>query len=318
MLYTNEQLRKFGKNYQQHKEAVERYLHKFNHPKEFRRLKFHEKDYLFQWMNTIQDDNGYLVYDLYKIPDANEYLFYKICLTYGEDVDSFSGVFYGPYGRITEQQLYKDKCFFDEYLEIWKAQLDEHKGRYLSILKPEIDRKLKELIETYQSGKCLTGKTKYCYAVFFWIYYRAKLFFSERNEKGLIFEELGYQFVANIYTFCHILVRHYVPSLNGELGASMNDNIHCIDINDFLDSIKNLIDSYFKVAPVLNTNKEYLLFKINNEKYIIWIKYKRLNELDYEEGVEIRSFYKCKEVEDLNKFLFTKDVELKKDIYCCI
>ena len=128
----------------------------------------------------------------------------------------------------------------------------------------------------------------------------------------------GYTFVANIYTYCHIFSRHYVPSLNVGLDCTMNSDIPCIDINNFLESIKDLVLSYFNQDPRIDGGKENLLYKINGEMYIIWIKYKRLNELSHQKGFEVRSFYKCEKKEDLDRFIETKEVEFANDCYCCI
>ena len=316
MLYSSEQINSF--NIYQHRDAVGRYLHKLNYPKEFSHLKLHEKDYLFKWMKTIKDDKGNQVYDLYKITEAKEFLFNEIVLTYGEDVDTFSRALYGPFGKIDANKVRKDQRFFNEYLQIWKNQIQKCKGPYLVWIKPLLNNKLKELNCICNSEQVYKHREKYCYAVFFWIYYRARLYFEERQQKFLSFNVLNFTFVANIYTYCHIFSRHYVPSLNVGLDCTMNSDIPCIDINNFLVSIRKLVLSYFENNPSIDNNKEYLLYKINGENYILWIKYKRLNELSHQMGFEIRSFYKCEKKDDLDRFLESKEVEFANDCYCCI
>jgi hypothetical protein len=269
-------------------------------------------------METITDDDGKFVYNLYKIPEAKEFLFCKIFLKYGEDVDSFSRSFYGFWGKLTANQVRKDQRFFNEYLQIWKNQLEKPIGKYLPIIKKELNNKLKELSKICSTEQEYKSREKYCYGVFFYVYYKAKLYFEEKTEKSLVFEELGYKFVANIYSYCHIFTRHYVPSLNRGMSNTMNRDIPHIDTNTFLDSIKGLVRLYFERSTNLDSNKEYLLYKIKGDKYIMWIKYKRLNELSFHEGFEIRSFYKCSEEIDLNRFSSTRDIEFDKDCYCCI
>ena len=221
-------------------------------------------------------------------------------------------------GLISEEQVLKDKQFYNNYLQIWKRQLGEHKGPYLSILKNELDKKLKELISIRKTQESFVNRENYYYAVFFHIYYMARLYFDERNEKGLKYEHCGFIFVANIKTYCHTLTRHYFPSMNREIDTSINSDIPCIDINNFLESIKYLLDAYFKINPIFDTRKEFLLFIINGEKYILWIKYKNLNELSHNEGFEVCSFYKCEKDIDLNRFIGTKEVEFERGCICCV
>ena len=315
MLYSSEQLNNF--NLSQHRNAVERYLHKFYRPKEFRRLKLYEKDYLFRWMKVIKDNSGNCVYNLYEISEAKEFLFNEILLTYEEGVGSFSGVYYGPFGKLSAKQIRKDQRFFNEYLQTWKNQMQKCKGAYLVVLKPLLYKKLKELKKISKSAHDYKCRETYCYGVFFWIYYKARLYFEQKGITYLVFHIQGFIFIANIYTYCHILSRHYIPSLNADLSNTMNSVIPYMDIDNLLESIKRLIEFYFEKEASLNTHKEYLLFKINGDKYIMWIKYKKLNELSHKEGFEIRSFYKCELENDINRFAGTKEIEFDNNCYCC-
>jgi hypothetical protein len=316
MLYKRKQLESLS--FVDNKPILERYLYKFhNQRSEFKRLKLHEKDYVFGYMKIIKNDSGENVFDLYKISEAREYVFYTIILNYGEDVAGFNGPLYGPYGKLSALQIRKDKRFFYEYLATWINQLKKGEGKYLMILKPLLNHKLNEIRKITKTAKEFDKRKIYCYAVFFCIYYKARLYFEERNEKFLRFDIQGYTFVANIYTFCHIYARHYVPSLNRGLPNSMNSKIPCIDLDDFLGSIKRIIIAYFKFDLNLNESKEYLLFKVRREQYILWIKFKRMSELSQNKGFEVRSFYKCQEARDLDKFINTVDIEFDKGCYCC-
>lgn len=300
-------------------EAFKRYLYKYlDRQKEFKRLKPHEKDFFWRCLCVTYNDFGKLAFNLYKIPEAKEYLFYRIILTYGEDIDCFNGRLYGVHGKINANQIRKDKRFFNEYLQVWKNQIETHKGPYLSIIYLLINDKLKELKNSCKSEEEYRKREKYCYGVFFYIYYKARLYFEEKKEKALIFDIQGFKFVANIYTYCHILSRHYVPSLNRGLTNSMNSNIPCIDIDNLLESLQNLVQLYFQHDHSLSESTEYLLFNINGEKYILWIKYKRLSELSKDYGFEIRSFYKCESEQDIEKFSGTKEIQLMEGCAACI
>lgn len=316
MIYSSEELK--AKDFD-HKVAIQRYLYKYlNQKKEFHKLKAHEKDYVFGWMKVTYNDKDKKAFNLYEEPEAFEYVFYNIILTYGEDVDSFDGVYNGPYGIISQFHVQKDKKFFVDYLQIWKEKLQSQKGKYLSIIAPMIRQKMKELSNICLSEKEKHSRELYCYGVFFYIYYKAKLYFEERNHNSLIFTINGYTFVANIYTFCHILSRHYIPSLNRGLDNTMNDKLSVIDIDCLINSICNLIMKYFSVCHTLQITTENLLFKLGGNCYILWIKYKRLDEISKEKGFEIRSFYKCSSVKDLSLYNNTTDIVIEDGFICSI
>ena len=199
MIYCNSELKADGFD---HIIAMQRYLYKYiNHKKEFHRLKAHEKDYAFGWMNATYDDKGKKAFNLYEDVEAYEYVFFNIILTYGEDIASFEGEFFGPSGKIPHSQVLKDKSFFEMFLQIWKSNLRLHKGPYLSIIAPMFQQKLKELKTICKSEQELLSRELYCYGVFFYIYYKAKLYFEEKESKSIIFNIKGYSFVANIYTY---------------------------------------------------------------------------------------------------------------------
>ena len=269
-------------------------------------------------MKVTFNEKGEKAFNLYKEPMAFEYVFYNIILTYGEDVDTFSGAFNGPYGRIIMSQTLQDIKFFLDYLPIWKDELNTHKGKYLSVIAPMVQQKLKEISAVSSSDKERLSRELYCYAVFFCIYYKAKLYFDERRNEALIFDIDGFIFVGNIYTFCHILSRHYIPSLNRGLDNTMNPMLSIIKIDGLMDSIRNLITKYFSVCHTIQTTTEHLLFKLEGSCYILWIKYKRLDEISKEKGFEIRSFYKCSTIKDLSLFINTIDIVIEKGIICSI
>lgn len=315
MLYSREELS--NPSFDHHK-AMARYVYKFiNQKSEFKRLKEHEKEYAFNWMRCMCDDSGNPAFDLYVEPLAFEYLFYNIILTYGEDVDSFDGSFEGAKGELSQQQVQKDKHFFFEYLDRWKNEIENRKGQYLSIITPMLKQKLAKIKSICSSDEEYRSRETYCYAVFFYIYYKSKLLFDEMSPKAVLFEINGYKFAETIYSFCHIFTRHYVPSLNRGLENSMNDNLPFININNFLQSLKELVQTYFSFEGIIvEPSTEYLLFQFNGHHYILWIKYKSLDVLNKQKGFELRSFYKCQSEQDLNKFKEATAIEVVEGFDC--
>ena len=81
----------------------------------------------------------------------------------------------------------------------------------------------------------------------------------------------------------------------------MNGNIPVLDIFNMPLSILGLVKQYAK-EKVITTDTEYLLFIVDNEKYILWVKYGKISSLGNQTGMEIRSFYHCEEQRDTEKF----------------
>ncbi len=313
MLYTSNELN--SSKWEESIVPLQRYLHKY-YMNEINNLKHHEKDFLFRSMLYLRNgtDNK-LSFNLYKIPEAREFLFNKIILTYGKGVVDFNGVFYDYNGKIAPSNLRKDKRFFHEYLSIWENQLTAGKGAYFSVLKPMFLCKVRETnaLEaegTLTKAEC-KSRIKYLKAIFFFIYYKVKYFFDEKSSTYIQRNILGFEFIANIYTFCHILSRHYIPSLNDIYGVSLNNENQLIKIPK---SIMDIVNSYFTIKGTLDKKTEYILIEIGNDPYIIWLKYKRLNELKSKEGFEIRTFYKPFAKEFSEKFEGKSKVKYSKQL----
>lgn len=304
MLYTSNDLN--SPKWEESIVPLQRYLHKYQ-MNEINKLKHHEKDFLFRsmlYLRSTTDNKS--PFNLYKMLEAREFLFNKIILTYGKGVIDFNGVFYDYNGKIAPNSLRKDKRFFHEYLSIWENQLTAGKGAYFSVLKPMFLSKVKETNALEAEGTLTKveckSRIKYLKAIFFFIYYKVKYFFDEKPSTYIQRNILGYEFIANTYTFCHILSRHYIPSLNDIFGVSLNDANQLIDIQKMPESIMEIVNSYFTVKGILDKKTEYILIEIDNEPYIIWLKYKKLNELKQKEGFEIRTFYKPLAKEISEKF----------------
>lgn len=301
-----------------HKTAMQRFLHKFlYHRKEFKKFKSYEKHYAFDRMKVTYDENKEPAFNLYDIEEAREYVFYSIILCYGEAVDSFSPPLYDAKGKISAEKIRRDKRFFNNYLSIWKEQIKRHKGAYLNIIVPMLNEKLKEL-RAICSDHEYKGREKYCYAVFFYIYYKAQLYFDGIKNKCVTFDIQGFTFVINIYSFCHIFNRHYIPSLNRGLLSTMNIQHDGIDIQDLPNSLKRLIMTYCSQFNELSINTEYMLFNFDGFPYILWIKYKSIPELNNMNGFEVRTYYRCEEQRDLEKFDTKTQIQFAPNCYIFI
>lgn len=281
-----------------------RYTFKFeNHRNEIKRLKHHEKDFLFRTLKMWHDADDKYAYDLFKIPEAKEFLFDWIILTHSNQVMTFDGPVPGPFGLLTPAEKRRNKRFFYEYLCVWKNQVNKGEGAYCSVIKPEVEKKIKEWNnwagDDRERIQYLKKKEEYIYATFFHIYYHAKLYFDEKLHPFVIQNIGGFDLVFNTYSFIHILSRHYYPNMNKDIGITLNTELECINLDYLPDEIMPLIDKYNQVRP-LTQKTEYLLFSYGKDYYILWLKYKKLNETK-KDGFEVRSLYRCEEQRDLGK-----------------
>ena len=114
MLYEYSQLQKF--NMEDTKIPLERYLYKYHYQRtEIKRLKTHEKDFLFKNMYILRDDKGVKCFDLSTINEATEYYFNKLILMYSDNLN-FDKPTKNPFGEIIDAQtMTKDKAWFDSY-----------------------------------------------------------------------------------------------------------------------------------------------------------------------------------------------------------
>ncbi|MFV0398400.1 MAG: hypothetical protein ACK5JU_10380 [Bacteroidales bacterium] len=286
-----------------------RYLYKYhNQRKEIKKLKAHEKDFLFKCMYILRNEEGAKYFDLSEIDEASEYYFNKLILIYSENLN-FDKPTKNSFGQeIDTQTMAKDKDFFDNYYSQWTNRIKTKEGKYLSIIHAELSKKQKDLRLIYNEGKideaAYNYQVKYLNTVAFWIYYKVKLFFDGLTYKFVSINKSRESIIVNIYSFVHILFRHYIPSMDiGSIDRSINDPITFLDIENLPSSIKNLLTAYFQFdTSPLTSSREYLLFSYNRDKYIIWLKYHKLEELNNRLGFEFRTLYKCIEKRDLDKF----------------
>ncbi len=283
---------------------LKRYLYKFeNHRKEIAHLKHHEKDFLFRCLKILRKETGGRGYDLFHIPEAKEFLFDWIILIHANQVMVFDGHIQGPYGRLTQAEITQNKGFFYKYLAFWKEEVEKGEGAYLTVIKPALYQKIEDWKAWADKDKRrkqqLIRKLVYVYATFFHIYYRVKLFFDERTRPYVLKQIGGYDVVFNVYSFVHILSRHYYPNMNMAIGVSLNTELDSINLDYLPDEIMALIEKSNNESSIV-PQTEYLLYSIGSDYYILWLKYKRLNET-HKDGFEVRSFYKCEEQRDLDK-----------------
>ncbi len=283
---------------------AQRYIHKFEvHRNEVARLKHHEKDFLFRILSTLHRETGRDVYDLFHIPEAKEFVFDRLILAHANQIMVFEGHIRGPYGELSEAEKRRNKSFFYSYLGTWRIQIEKGKGPYFSIIKPIIAKKLDDWQEwahyNNYSQAALIKKTVFIYAIFYHIYYRVKLYFDERPIPAVIKKIGGFDVVFNVYSFVHILSRHYYPNINKDIGVSLNTELEGVNLDYLPDELLSLVEKHNQLPP-LTRNTEYLLFSADADHYILWLKFKRLNETK-SKGFEVRSFYKCEEQRDLDR-----------------
>ncbi len=307
MLYEYGQLQNL--NFEDTQVPLERYLYKYlNQRKEIKRLKTHEKDFLFKNMYILRNEKNEKCFDLSKIDEASEYYFNKLIFIYSDNLN-FDKPTKNPFGVIIDAEtMTKNKTWFESYYDEWKKQLETKKVKYLNIVSTELNKRLKELELSYNEGKIseteYNNHIKYLYTIAFYIYYKVKLFFDGRTDKFIQLDVSGGSIVVNIFSFVHILFRHYIPSLDiGIPDRSINDPIPFLDIENLPLSIKDLLVRYFDCnkSPLVGS-QEYLLFSFKGEKHIIWLKYRELEEINNTLGFEFRTLYRCKEQRDLDKF----------------
>lgn len=317
MLYTRQQLA--GKDVDHHI-AMDRYVNKFiYHRKEITKLKWHEKDFFFDHLQILRNNLGHIVFDIYSIPEAKEFLLYKLILIYasnGGTID-FDKEAFDYYGKITKDRKLKDQKIFFRLLADWMKILDKGKGPYLMVIKPLYEKKLKELqalkIQKKINSRTFILRRIYMRATFYHVYYTVRKYFDEMKVKAEACVICGIDFYFDIYSYAHILTRHYYPDMNCGIGGSLNENIPVLDIWNMPSSMLNLIKQYAEIKNIA-TDTEYLLFIIDNEKYILWISYRKIALLGNREGMEVRSFYHCEKPRDLEKFKGKMIVNIDKHL----
>lgn len=305
MLYTRKELS--SKGFIDSRNAMQRYLHKFiNHRKEINKLKWHEMDFFYEHLQILRNTKNEKIFDIYSIPEAKDYILYKLILIYinNNNLD-FNKKAFDYDCEINKIEKNRHKKIFFQLLGNWTKELEKGKGQYLMVIKTLYKRKLKELTELKEQkkidNKTFVSRHIYMRATFYHVYYLVRKYFDGMKFKAESCTLCGIDIYADIYTYAHILTRHYYPSMNDGIGGSLNENISILDIWNLPSSILELVKLYAKVKTI-TTKTEYLLFIIENKKYILWMQYEKIALLENKEGMEIHSFYLCDQNRDLEKF----------------
>lgn len=318
MLYTREQLSQKG--FVDSHVAVQRYLYKFlNHRKEMSKLRWHERDFFYEHLHILKNDKGQIGFDIYSIPEAKDYVLYRLILIYVSDNSTidFSKKAFDYDGEIAKNRKQRHKQIFFRLLADWTRELKEGKGQYLMVIRPLYEKKLKEL-QDLKTQKIIDTRTFvlrdiYMRATFYHVYYHVRKYFDEMKVKAVSCIICGIDFYADIYSYAHILTRHYYPKMNNGIGGSLNNDIPVLDVWSMPSSVLELVKQYAK-KKTINSSTEYLLFVVDGEKYILWMKYGKIALLGNLIGMEIRSFYHCEEEQDLEKFKGKTDVKIDEHL----
>ena len=104
--------------------AFIRYFFKLErHRKEIAELKFHEKDFLFRALQVFYNATGDKRFNVNRIPELEEQLFYWVILLHSNMTMVFDGFVPGPNKTsLTPKEKRRNKHFFYEYLQVWKNQ----------------------------------------------------------------------------------------------------------------------------------------------------------------------------------------------------
>ncbi|GEM_PF-737047 len=305
-LYTRQELTTM--DFDNRQKAMQRYLHKFiNNRKEISKLKWHERDFFYEHLEILRNDKGQIAFDIYSIPEAKDYALYKLILIYvcSNNTIDFNKKAFDHKGKIDKNKRMQHKRIFFRLLENWTKELRKGEGQYLMVIKPLYEKKHKEL-QKLRTQKIINYSTFisrdiYMRAAFYHVYYHVRKYFDEMKVKAETCAICGINFYADIYSYAHILTRHYYPKMNCDIGGSLNDDIPILDVWNMPSSVLGLVKLYAG-KKTITASTQYLLFIVDNERYILWIRYGKITLLSNQIGMEVRSFYHCKEQQDLEKF----------------
>lgn len=322
MLYTYTQL----KDLDTKKVAIQRYLHKYVHQlRDFKRLKLHEKEFIFSFMRSIirvdeYDEKEALAekpFDLYKIEQAYEFVFYKLVLDYYDNLYFLSPV-KGPYGLLSREEIQKDKVFFEMYFPIWEHMLFSNKGNYIPHLLKEYRLKIKTLEIGRKKGAFgyhhYLAKEKELKLTCYHIYYRTRYFFEEYGKPFYKIEINDKLFMVDIYSYVHVLSRHYMPTSNSfDIEVSFNDELPFIDIYQLPRSIESLLKEYSSYRHIAKSD-EYLIIRFDKNYYIFWFKFGFLDFIK-DECFHFRTFYNIKGKRDFDKLRGLREKKINNELF---
>lgn len=304
--------------------AMQRYLQMFAYErKKIANLKWHEKDFLFQNMGSLIDSKGNRAFDLLDIAEAEDYVMYNLIHMFASDdgyIDLKKEVkdYYGVVSK-NRKELYVNRYLSG--MEKWSKLLVNNGGDpYLTVLNPLYIKKYEELENLHSSNSIsmddFQKRVIYMKSMFFHTMYNARVYFDEMPNNSKCVHEVinGFDVYADIYTYCHVLIRHYYPQMNIDgIGGTLNSNIKAIEINDLPASLLRLVRLHSEFS-CLTPQTQYLLYEFEGEKYIMWLKYKNLGYKDKGKGIRICSFYKCIHPRDLDRYVGKTPHDIIKDL----
>ncbi len=307
MIYSKQELEQLATT-EEKAVAHKRYLHKVIRS-DTKKLLPHEQEYICTFLPRVYADSDLTqpLFDVYNLSFCAEPLFKQLFLTYMHCLDFVKPVWNGI-KYLEPYEIEKDRRKFEELLTAWNKKLSpDYSDCYLHEVKIEYERKLKILKDQYKQR--YFGRFLYERKIIeqmlnaFYIYFLTKIFFRSHKSNSVSFIAFSVTFSCNIYSYIHIMSRHYMPHLNSiNEERSFNEELCNIDPRNLPYSIRALIIDYFNNAPINYVlNAEYMIFGQDASFYILWWKYKKLDELNHVPGYEIRTLYKIEAERDKQK-----------------
>lgn len=324
MLYSKQQLETF-QTQEEKSIASKRYLHKV-HSGDVKKLLLHECEFLSSMLPYVYTDKDLTksAYDIYELNYCAEPLFKRLILTYLQNLDFLKPVFNGV-KNLENSEIARDKQKFEELFQAWELKLGPtYSDAFLHEIKIEYNRKIKILEDQFQNG-LFGGRRLHERQILrqklsaFYIYYVTKSFFRSHKSNFVAFPVAGSTFSINIYSYVHIASRHYIPEFNGiDPERSFNGELICINPFNLPYTLRDVIINYFDKAPAnYMLNQEYMIFSQDADFYIIWWKHKKLTELNFQMGYEIRTLYKIEAPRDRQKINYNNIVKINDRICYC-
>lgn len=320
MLYSKTEIEHFTNEDRQ--AAISRYLYKIE-KNETRKFYPHECEYLCIALLAIYKNDNFVepAYNIYELPFLAEALFKRLILLYLDNYDFLEPVNTGT-KKLRKEEIARDKKYFYESLIKWRQRLYTSRSgdQFIHEIKEDLKRKIHLLNEQFKAG--YFGRRLFERNVLeqdiaaFYKYFIVKAYFKNLKDSALVFVAGNNTFSINIYSYVHVLSRHYMPQINSiHHDKSFNDDLPFIDVFNLPTSLRDLITTYFTNLPHNNSQtKEHIIFAYKNSFYIIRIKFKKLPEIANELGFEIRTLYKIQKDRDLKLIDLNKFYDVNKNL----
>jgi hypothetical protein len=310
MLYSKQELERLVKHGSDEGKvtAHARYLYKIKQG-ETKKLLPHEREFVANFLPRVYSDQdlNVPVYNVYELDFCGEALLKQLMVTYLDNLDFLMPVWNGV-KYLQPDEIAIDRTNFYNLLQLWQNKLNaNYSDTYLHEVRLEYHRKLNIVNRLRAEG--LYGRFLYERKIIeqqlnaFYLNYVTKSFFRSHKADFVSFSAFGQLFSCNVYSYVHIVSRHYIPKLNGiDPERSFNNTLPNIDPFNLPYSIRDLILDFFSKAPeTYALNSEWMIFSDRQDFYILWWKHKRLKENSQTFGYEIRSLYKIEAERDWQK-----------------